>query len=104
MIPYLALADVQNTALCALLTFSDRIWYRTYAFLPRPLGLSPLEDQATAGALMWILGSASFLVAAGCIVRELLLPGKGAGWQDEPVPMVETALGDPPGLDPRGAL
>jgi putative membrane protein len=83
MIPYLALADVQNTALCALLTFSDRVWYPTYAALPRPFGVSPLEDQATAGAIMWILGSAAFLIAVGCIVRELLVPRRAesrTGW------------------------
>lgn len=83
LIPYLALADVQNTALCALLTFSDRIWYPTYAALPRPFGVSPLEDQAAAGAIMWILGSAALLVAVGCVVRELLLPRRAesrTGW------------------------
>ena len=83
LIPYLALADVQNTALCALLTFSDRVWYPTYAALPRPFGVSPLEDQAAAGAIMWILGSAALLVAVGCVVRELLLPRRAesrTGW------------------------
>jgi len=85
MIPYLALADVQNTALCALLTFSDRVWYKPYALLPRPLGVSPLEDQATAGAIMWILGSAVILMAGGCIVRELLAPERGESWPREPI-------------------
>jgi cytochrome c oxidase assembly factor CtaG len=85
MIPYLALADVQNTALCALLTFSDRVWYKPYALLPRPLGVSPLEDQATAGAIMWILGSAVILTAGGCIVRELLAPERGESWPREPI-------------------
>jgi cytochrome c oxidase assembly factor CtaG len=73
MIPYLALADIQNTALCALLTFSDRIWYPSYAAMPRPFGLSPLEDQAAAGAIMWIPGSAAFLIAVACVLRELLV-------------------------------
>jgi hypothetical protein len=31
MIPYLLLADIQNTALSALLIFSERILYPTYA-------------------------------------------------------------------------
>jgi cytochrome c oxidase assembly factor CtaG len=86
MIPYLALADLQNTALCALLTFSDRIWYPTYAALPRPFGLSPLEDQAAAGAIMWIPGSAAFLVAAGCLVRELLVKRRAGARPVEPLP------------------
>jgi cytochrome c oxidase assembly factor CtaG len=107
MIPYLALADVQNTALCALLTFSDRVWYKTYALLPRPFGLSPLEDQATAGTIMWILGSAVLLAAVGCIVRELLVPGQGQVWPREPLPEVNAHLGGTPGPDPgwvRGIL
>jgi cytochrome c oxidase assembly factor CtaG len=72
-LPYLALADIQNTALCALLTFSDRIWYPTYAALPRPFGFSPLQDQAAAGAIMWVPGSLVFLIAAVCVVRHLLV-------------------------------
>jgi len=83
MIPYLALADIQNSALCALLTFSDRIWYPTYAALPRPFGFSPLEDQAAAGAIMWIPGSVAFLIAVGCVVRELLVQ-RGAEWRPHP--------------------
>ncbi|HKE12936.1 MAG TPA: cytochrome c oxidase assembly protein [Myxococcota bacterium] len=85
MIPYLALADIQNTALCALLTFSDRVWYPTYASLPRPFGLSALEDQAAAGAIMWIPGSAAFLIAVACIVRELLVRRSAHPRRLEPV-------------------
>jgi len=97
MIPYLALADVQNTALCALLTFSDRIWYPTYAALPRPFGFSPLEDQAAAGAIMWILGSAVFLIAVGFVVRQLLAP-----WRMQPGPRESrTAMGAKLQVAPR---
>jgi cytochrome c oxidase assembly factor CtaG len=85
MIPYLALADLQNTALCALLTFSDRIWYPTYAALPRPFGLSPLEDQAAAGAIMWIPGSAAFLIAVCGLVRELLVKRRAGARAAEPL-------------------
>jgi cytochrome c oxidase assembly factor CtaG len=74
MIPYLALADVSNTVLCALLTFSDRLLYPTYATIPHPWPLTPLEDQAAAGALMWVPGSAVFLVALGAVVKGLLEP------------------------------
>src|SRR5262245_57566303 len=35
LVPYLILADVQNTVLAALLTFSDRVLYSYYAELPR---------------------------------------------------------------------
>ncbi len=62
MIPYLALADLQNSALAAILTFSDHVLYPTYAAVPRIWGLSALEDQAIAGVLMWVPGSLVFLL------------------------------------------
>jgi cytochrome c oxidase assembly factor CtaG len=71
MVPYLLLAEFQNTVLAAILTFSDRVIYRAYAAEPRPWGASPLEDQALAGVIMWVPGSLAFvlpilwLVAAG---------------------------------------
>jgi cytochrome c oxidase assembly factor CtaG len=76
MIPYLALADVSNTALCGLLTFAERVFYPSYAQLAGARPISPLEDQATAGALMWVPGSAVFLIALGAIVKELLKPAR----------------------------
>jgi cytochrome c oxidase assembly factor CtaG len=62
LFPYLILADLQNTVLSALLTFSDRVVYRYYAEIPRLNGISALDDQATAGVLMWVPGSIAFLV------------------------------------------
>src|SRR5262245_10920477 len=74
MIPYLALADLQNTALSAILTFADRVIYPTYAALPRLWGISALDDQATAGVIMWIPGSIAFLVPLGWLVARQLAP------------------------------
>jgi cytochrome c oxidase assembly factor CtaG len=62
MIPYLLIADVQNTALSAFLIFSERVLYPTYAVLPRLWGISVMDDQAAAGAIMWVPGSVIFLV------------------------------------------
>jgi cytochrome c oxidase assembly factor CtaG/polyferredoxin len=78
MIPYLALADLQNTAFSALFTFSDRVFYKSYAAAPRLLGASALSDQAAAGALMWVLGSIAFLAPMGLVVRDLLGPPMAA--------------------------
>jgi cytochrome c oxidase assembly factor CtaG len=61
VLPYLFLADVQNTVLAAVLTFSDRVLYPYYAEVPRLGGISALDDQATAGVLMWVPGSLAFL-------------------------------------------
>ncbi|MFZ4683246.1 MAG: cytochrome c oxidase assembly protein, partial [Terrimicrobiaceae bacterium] len=74
MIPYLLLADLQNTALAAFLTFYDRILYPTYENAPRIVSLSPLEDQAGAGVIMWVPGSMAFLLPAAAIAMQLLGP------------------------------
>jgi cytochrome c oxidase assembly factor CtaG len=72
LLPYLLLADLSNTALCAVLTFSDRVLYPYYAEVPRLGGLSALEDQSAAGTLMWVPGSLAFLLPlAGIGVRLL---------------------------------
>src|SRR6185295_1940169 len=72
MIPYLFLADFQNTALSAYLIFCDRVVYPTYAAAPRLPGMSALEDQAAAGAIMWVPGSLVFLIVVGVITINLL--------------------------------
>jgi len=61
LLPYLFLADVQNTVLSALLTFSSHVLYPYYLQIPRLGGLSALEDQSAAGVLMWVPGSLAFL-------------------------------------------
>lgn len=72
MIPYLLLADLQNTALSAILIFCDRVVYPTYATAPRIFGMSALEDQAAAGAIMWVPGSFVFLVPIVAIAIKVL--------------------------------
>jgi cytochrome c oxidase assembly factor CtaG/polyferredoxin len=75
LIPYLILADVQNTLLSALLTFSDQPLYSYYVGRPRLGNLSPLEDQAAAGVLMWVPGSLAYLVPLFVIGIRLLFGG-----------------------------
>ena len=53
MIPYLGLAMFQSMPLAAILTFSDRVIYHGY---------SSLDDQALAGAIMWLPGSFPLLI------------------------------------------
>ena len=62
LIPYLILADVQNTVLSALLTFSNHVLYPYYDQVPRLAGITALADQATAGEIMWVPGSVAFLL------------------------------------------
>jgi polyferredoxin len=77
LLPCLFLADLSNTALAALLTFSDRLLYPYYAEVPRLAGLSPLEDQSAAGVVMWVPSSAAFLLPLFTIGVQLL-SGQGA--------------------------
>jgi cytochrome c oxidase assembly factor CtaG len=72
LVPYLILADVANTVLSALLTFSDQVLYPYYEQVPRLGGLSALEDQAAAGVLMWVPGSVVFLLPLFGIAVRLL--------------------------------
>jgi cytochrome c oxidase assembly factor CtaG len=76
LFPYLLLADVQNTVLSALLTFSNHLWYPYYAQVPRLGGLSALDDQAAAGVLMWVPGSVVFLLPMFWIAIGLLFGGQ----------------------------
>lgn len=72
MIPYLFLADFQNTALSAFLIFYGRVLYPSYEAAPRLMNLSPLEDQAAAGAVMWVPGSAVYLIIVALITFQAL--------------------------------
>ncbi len=79
LVPYLIFADLQNTALSALLTFSGRVLYPYYAQVPRLGGLSALDDQATAGVIMWVPGSLAFLVPLFWIATRALFGTQSAG-------------------------
>lgn len=75
MVPYLLLADLQNTALSAILAFSDRVLYPSYSEAPRIFRLSALEDQVAAGAFMWVAGSLAFVLPAIVLAVQCLSPG-----------------------------
>jgi putative membrane protein len=79
LIPYLLLADVVNTGVSAFLCFAGRLVYPSYGLIVRPLGISALDDQAAAGAFMWVFGSMVYLIPAVAIVVQLLSPRSGQG-------------------------
>ncbi len=72
MVPYLLVADLLNTILSAALVFADRVLYPSYLDAPRVFGLSPREDQAAAGAIMWVMGSMAYLIPAVLIAVQCL--------------------------------
>ena len=83
MIPYLLLADLQNTALAAFLSFQGGVIYPTYAAAPRISGLSAIDDQAAAGALMWVPGSIVFLLPVAVIAISFLNPRRSRNFEPE---------------------
>ncbi len=72
LVPYLFFADAVNTGISAFLCFSGRLLYPSYGAIPRPFGLSALNDQVAAGAFMWVCGSMVYLIPAVAIVVQLL--------------------------------
>jgi putative membrane protein len=86
LVPYLLIADLQNTILSAILVFSDRVLYPSYGRMPRLFGLSAMQDQAASGAIMWVLGSVAFLIPAMIIAVQYL---SGTTMQAAPQPMLK---------------
>jgi cytochrome c oxidase assembly factor CtaG len=74
LIPYLLLADMLNTGVSAFLCFAGRLLYPSYDAIPRPFGLSALNDQAAAGAFMWVCGSIVFLLPVLVVITQVLSP------------------------------
>jgi putative membrane protein len=69
---YLFLATLPCDILSAFLVFCDRVVYPVYLSTPRPFGISALEDQQCAGALMWTCVTFVYLVPAAILTTQLL--------------------------------
>jgi len=76
MLLYLFLATLPCDILSGFLVFCDRVVYPVYFFSSQPLGLTALEDQQCAGALMWTCVTLVYLIA-GAIVTARLLSSHG---------------------------
>ena len=104
---YLLLADVQNTALAAIFVFSERVIYPIYAGVPRLGGATALDDQVTAGVLMWVPMSLAYLVPAAVITVRLLsprgmVPREAAS--SAPLAVISVRRLSPRGMVPREAV
>jgi putative membrane protein len=76
---YLFSATLPCDILSAYLTFCERVVYPTYLNTgARLFGLSALEDQECAGALMWTCVTFIFLFPAAEITLKLLAPNPAA--------------------------
>jgi putative membrane protein len=71
---YLFLATLPCDLLSGFLVFFDRVAYPVYFSMPRHFGLSVLEDQQLAAALMWTCVTVVYLVPAAILSMRLLSP------------------------------
>lgn len=90
---YVLLAAGQDTLLAGLIGLADRVLYPYYTAVPRLWGLSPLDDQAWGGAIMWVTGSAIYTTAI------LLLVARAFDHEDRVMRLREA-----PAFKPTGAL
>jgi putative membrane protein len=72
MLVYLFLATLPCDILSAFLAFCDRVVYSIYLSTPRHFGISALQDQQCAGALMWTCVTIVYLLAAAILTTRLL--------------------------------
>jgi len=71
---YLFLATLPCDILSGFLVFCDRVVYPVFLSAPRPFGLSALEDQQCAGALMWTCVTVVYVIAGAVFTARLLSP------------------------------
>jgi cytochrome c oxidase assembly factor CtaG len=75
IILYLFAATIPCDILSAFLVFCDRVVYPAYLSQPpQPLGISALQDQQCAAALMWTCVTIVYLVPAAILTVGLLAP------------------------------
>ena len=73
---YLFFATLPCDALSGFLVFCDRVVYSSYLSAPRLFGISALQDQECAAALMWTCVTIIFLVPAVIVTLHILSPQK----------------------------
>jgi putative membrane protein len=71
---YLFLATLPCDALSGFLTFCNRVVYPHYLSAHRLFDISPLADQESAGALMWVWVTFAYLVPAAVVTIQMLSP------------------------------
>lgn len=79
IIVYLFLATLPCDVIAGLLVFGDRVVYTHYFSAAQPFGLSALEDQQCAGALMWTCVTVLYLVVGAILTTRLLSPQSSDG-------------------------
>lgn len=98
---YLFLATLPCDILSGFLVFCDRVVYPAYSSSSKTLGLSALEDQQCAGALMWTCVTVVYLVAGTIFTTRLLMPqhSRAAQWVERELPNSTVPQSDPQSLE-----
>lgn len=78
LILYLFLATLPCDILSGFFVFGDRVVYPMYLSSSQPFGLTALEDQQCAGALMWTCVTVVYLVAGAMLTVRLLRPARSS--------------------------
>ena len=98
---YLFLATLPCDGLSAFLTFCGRVVYPHYGGMHVHSGISPLDDQARAGALMWFWVTFAYMVPAALVAIQLLSPRRRIlGTSNRPIRESADSL-DRDAADPR---
>ena len=66
---FVVAAFAQMGLLGAILTFAAQPLYSAHAIAPLAWGLTPLEDQALGGLIMWVPAGIPYAIAAALIAR-----------------------------------
>jgi len=74
LLVYLFLATLPCDILSGFLVFCERVVYPVYFSSSQPFGLSALEDQQCAGALMWTCVTVVYVIAGAIVTARLLSP------------------------------
>jgi len=88
---YLFAATLPCDGLSAFLAFSDRVVYSAYLSAPRHFGLSALQDQECAGALMWLCVTIAYVIPAAIVTTKLL----SAPTENPARPLRSNVIGEP---------
>ncbi len=83
MLLYLFLAILPCDILSGFLVFCDRVVYPVYLSSPRRFGLTVLEDQQCAGALMWTCVTLVYVIAGAFSAARILSPRWSPDLQSE---------------------
>jgi putative membrane protein len=76
---YLFLATLPCDILSGFLVFCDRVVYPVFLSSSQSFGMTALEDQQCAGALMWTCVTVVYLIAATVYAARLLSPHRSEG-------------------------